>query len=145
LPFSVATNSVLPDQFSVSGAERPNLVPGVSLIPPGGQTALDWINAAAFTTPAAGMFGGAGHILVRAPGLWQVDSALSKTLAIRERWSLQLRAEGFDVLNREQYGSPQANLSSPLTFGVITTPVNQGATGSGTPRQFQLAARFSFQ
>jgi hypothetical protein len=147
LPVNVVitrANSALPDQFSVSGAERPNLVPGISLIPPGGQTALDWINAAAFTTPAAGTFGNAGRNLVRAPGLWQIDSALSKTFAIREQWSLQLRAEGFNVLNRAQYGSPQANLSSPLTFGVITTPVNQGATGSGTPRQFQLAARLSF-
>jgi hypothetical protein len=26
---------------------------------------------------------------------------------------------------------------------VITTPVNQGATGSGTPRHFQFALRFS--
>lgn len=52
--------------------------------------------------------------------------------------------EAFNVFNRAQFGNPQANLSSPLSFGVITTPVNQGATGSGTPRQFQLALRLSF-
>jgi hypothetical protein len=52
--------------------------------------------------------------------------------------------EAFNVFNRAQFGSPQANLFSPLSFGEITTPVNQGATGSGTPRQFQLALRISF-
>lgn len=137
-------NSALPDQYSVSGEERPNLVPGVSLIPPGGQTPTDWINPAAFAIPAPGTFGNAGRNLVRAPGLWQADVALAKTISLTERVGLQFRAEAFNVFNRAQYGAPQANLSSPLSFGVITTPVNQGATGSGTPRQFQLALRLSF-
>jgi len=147
LPVNVVinrANAALPDLYSVSGSERPNLAPGVSLIPPGGQTPRDWINAAAFSIPAAGAFGDAGRNLVRAPGLWQVDAALSKTVRLRERVSLQIRAEAFNVFNRAQYGSPPGNLSSPLSFGVITTPVNPGATGSGTPRQFQLAVRLSF-
>lgn len=147
LPVNVVisrSNAVLPDLFSVSGSERPDLVPGVSLTPPGGRTPTDWINPAAFAVPASGTFGDAGRNLVRAPGLWQVDSALSKTISLTERLGVQFRAEVFNLFNRAQYGSPQANLSSPLSFGVITTPVNQGATGSGTPRQFQLALRFSF-
>jgi hypothetical protein len=147
LPVNVVmnrSNSALPDQFSVSGSERPNLVPGVPLTPPGGATPTDWINAAAFSVPANGTFGDAGRNLVRAPGLWQLDTALSKTVSVTERVGLQLRAEVFNLFNRAQYGSPNANLSSPLIFGVITTPVNQGATGSGTPRQFQLALRVSF-
>ncbi len=135
-------NSALPDQFSVS--ERPDLVPGQSLIPPGGQSPGRWINPAAFAIPAPATYGNAGRNLVRAPGLWQADAALSKTLAIRERLSLQLRIEGFNIFNRAQYGAPNANLSSPLSFGTITTLVNAGATGSGTPRQFQLAARLTF-
>lgn len=137
-------NSALPDQFAVSGEERPDLVPGVSLIPPGGQTPNDWINPAAFAVPAPGTFGNAGRNLVRAPGLWQVDTALVKAITLNERAVLQCRIETFNVFNRAQYGSPQANLSTPLTFGVITTPVNQGATGTGTPRQFQLALRLFF-
>jgi hypothetical protein len=129
LPVNVVltrANSALPDQYSVSGSEN------------------QWINPAAFSTPANGTFGNAGRNLVRAPGLWQVDSALMKRVSITERVALQLRVEAFNVFNRAQFGSPQANLSSPLSFGAITTPVNQGATGSGTPRQFQLALRLSF-
>jgi len=147
LPVNVVinrSNSALPDLFAVSGSERPNLVAGVPLIPPGGQTAQQWINPAAFSVPPAGTFGDAGRNLVRASGLWQVDAALAKTIGFTERLGLQFRAEAFNLFNRAQYGSPQANLSSPLSFGVITTPVNQGATGSGTPRQFQLALRLSF-
>ena len=146
LPVNVTltrANSALPDQYSVSNSERPNVVPGASLIP-AGQNPNRWINAAAFAVPAAGTFGNAGRNLVRAPGLWQLDAALSKRLVLTERFTLQCRAEAFNVLNRAQFGSPQAVLSSPLSFGVITTPVNQGATGSGTPRQFQLALRLSF-
>jgi hypothetical protein len=147
LPVNVVlnrANGALPDLFAVAGSERPNLVPGVSLKPAGGQTPGNWINAAAFTVPAPGSFGNAGRNLVRAPGLWQVDTALSKTAGLGERAGLQLRAEVFNLFNRAQFGSPQANLSSPLSFGVITTPVNAGATGSGTPRQFQMALRLFF-
>jgi hypothetical protein len=146
LPVNVVVNranSVLPDQYSVSGSERPDLVPGVSLTP-AGQSPNHWINSAAFAIPAAGAFGDAGRNLIRAPGLWQTDAALTKSVLLTERFRLQFRAEAFNVFNRAQYGSPQASLSSPLSFGVITVPVNQGATGSGTPRQFQLALRASF-
>lgn len=117
---------------------------GVSLIPARGQTPNNWINSAAFTTPVAGTYGDAGRNLVRAPGLWQVDMAMAKKVPVTERLGAEFRVEAFNVLNRAQFGIPQANLSSPLSFGVITTPVNQGATESGTPRQFQLALRLSF-
>ena len=147
LPVNVVINrknSTLPDQYSVSGSERPDLVPGVSLIPAGGQTPNNWINPAAFTTPAPGTYGDAGRNLVRAPGLWQVDLAMAKKVSLTDKLGMQFRVEAFNVFNRAQFGSPQANLSSPLSFGVITTPVNQGATGSGTPREFQFALRFLF-
>ncbi len=147
LPVNVVitrSNSVLPDRYSVSSVERPDLVSGVSLIPAAGQTPNNWINAAAFTTPASGTYGDAGRNLARAPGLWQTDLAMAKKVAVSERLAMEFRADAFNVFNRAQFGSPSANLSSPLSFGVITTLVNSSATGSGTPRQFQLALRLSF-
>jgi hypothetical protein len=87
LPVNVVitrSNSALPDQYSVAGSERPNLVPGVSLSPQEGQTPNDWINAAAFATPAAGTYGDAGRNLVRGPGLWQIDAALARTFSLSE-------------------------------------------------------------
>ncbi len=147
LPVNVVidrTNASVPGGYAVAGSERPNLVPGVSLVPAGGQSTGLWINPAAFTVPANGTFGNAGRNLVRAPDLWQVDLAIARVIALSERMRIQLRAEAFNVFNRAEYGSPLADASNTLNFGQINTPVNQGATGSGTPRQFQFALRLIF-
>jgi hypothetical protein len=124
--------------------QRPNLVPGVSLIPPGGQTANSWINPAAFAVPAPGQWGDAGRNLVRAPGIWQLDASVSRAVRLKGEESLEFRAEAFNVFNRAQLGEPGTNLSAPASFGVISQPLNPGATGTGTPRQFQLVVRFGF-
>jgi hypothetical protein len=132
----------LPDGNSVN--QRPNVVGGVSLIPAAGQTVNNWINAAAFAVPAKGLWGNAGRNLVRGPGLWQADIGLSRHFPLREKLSMDFRAELFNVFNRAQYGDPQANLSSPATFGQITTAYNTGPTGTGTPREVQFSIKLLF-
>jgi Carboxypeptidase regulatory-like domain/TonB dependent receptor len=132
----------LPDGNSVS--QRPDVVAGVSLIPSGGQTVNNWINAAAFAVPAKGTWGNAGRNLVRGPGLWQADVGLSRHFPVHEKLGVEFRAELFNIFNRAQYGDPQANLSSPATFGQITTAYNTGPTGTGTPRQLQLMIKLLF-
>jgi hypothetical protein len=139
-----SANAVVPGGYSVPSSERPDLIPGVSLIPAGGQTPNNWINLAAFAAPAPGTFGNLGRNAFRGPDLWQVDASLAKRINITERMGIQLRAEVFNLFNRAQYGNPLADISSPLNFGQITTPVNQNATGSGTPREIQLAVRVTF-
>jgi hypothetical protein len=137
------TSSALPD--GNAGNQRPNVVPGVSLIPAGGSTPSQWINPTAFSVPEPQTWGNAGRNLLRGPDLWQVDTAASRRLAVRERLALELRGECFNLLNRAQFGNPAANISSPSSFGRITSLVNTtGPTGSGTPRQFQLALRAIF-
>ncbi len=146
LPVNVTidrANSTVPGGYSVSGSERPDLYAGVP-VSPVIQTVSNWINAAAFSTPAAGTFGNLGRNALSGPGLWQADLALAKRVAFTERIGLQFRAEVFNVFNRGQYGQPNANLSTQGNFGVITTTVNEGATGSGTPRQIQLGVRILF-
>jgi hypothetical protein len=135
--------SALPDGNPTS-PPRPDLVPGVSLLPPGGQTPTAWINPAAFAIPVNGTWGNAGRNLVRAPGLWQIDTALTKHNQISERMGIEFRAEAFNLLNHSQLGLPNANFSALGSFGRITQPLNPGATGTGTPRQFQLMLRLSF-
>ncbi len=57
---------------------------------------------------------------------------MNPTLAksdLPKRIGMQLRVEAFNMFNRAQFGALQASLSMP--------------PGSGTPRQFQLALRFS--
>ncbi|MGC2660603.1 MAG: TonB-dependent receptor [Bryobacteraceae bacterium] len=146
LPVNVTinrSNSSVPGGYSVGSSERPDIYTGVSALP-AVQTPNTWINTAAFYTPANGTFGDLGRNALSGPGLWQMDAALSKRVAFTERLGLQFRAEAFNVFNRAQYGQPNANLSTPGNFGVITTTVNEGATGSGTPRQIQLGLRIIF-
>ena len=137
------SNQSVPGLFAISGAERPNYVPGASLVPAGGSTPKDWINIAAFSTPAAGTFGNLGRNAFRAPRISQLDLGLSKYVSLTERISLRLRADAFNVLNRAQFGAPNADVSS-ANFGIITNTISNYATGRGTPREFQLSAKFAF-
>ncbi len=133
----------LPDQNATS-TQRPDVVPGVSLTPPGGSTPWQWINPAAFKVPGPGQWGNAGRDILRGPGQFQIDAGLTKRTQIFEAVNMEIRVEAFNVLNKPQYAAPQSNLSSPGNFGRITSVMNTGATGSGTPRQFQLAVRMNF-
>jgi hypothetical protein len=145
LPVNITVDrsaSVMPDGNSAN--QRPNYVAGALLTPAAGSTPLLWINPAAFTTPAARTWGNLGRNAFRGPALWQADAAIQRRFAVRERVALELRGECFNLLNRAQYANPLADISAPSTFGRITSVVNTGPTGSGTPRQFEVAARFVF-
>ena len=137
------SNSAVPGLFSISGEERPNYVSGVSLTPTGGSNPNDWINAAAFATPASQTFGNLGRNAFRAPGLTQIDMGLSKFISVTERVRLRFRADLFNVLNRAQYGAPNADISAS-NFGTITSTVSNYASGRGTPRELQLSAKIIF-
>jgi len=137
------SNGSVPGLYSISGEERPNYVSGVSLTPAGGSTPANWINAAAFSTPASQTFGNLGQNAFRAPGISQLDLGLSKYVSITERMSIRLRADAFNVFNRAQFGAPNADVSAS-NFGIITTTISNYATGRGTPREFQLSAKIIF-
>jgi hypothetical protein len=129
-----------------SGTQRPDLVPGVSLTPPGGRNGGEWFNPKAFQTPA-GEFGDAPRNLLRGPGTWQVDLGAGKQISLWERWALEFRAEFFNAFNHPQLGPPQATYGAS-GFGSIqqtvntTTPITP--VGSGTPREMQFALRLEF-
>jgi hypothetical protein len=133
--------TVMPDGNNTS--QRPNVVAGQSLIPPGGQTITGWINPAAFSIPANGTWGNAGKNIVQGPGLFQIDAALSRSIKITERTSAMLRMEVFNLFNHPDLGNPNTNFSSPL-FGQITSVANTTPIGTGSARSIQLAARFTF-
>lgn len=124
-------------------AQRPNLVPGVPLYLDYGATSR-WINPAAFAVPAVGTWGNFGRNVLRAPGLFQIDTALSKKTRLAERSNLDFGVQLFNILNHPQLGNPAANISSTSNFGRITTPINNSPIGAGTPRQIQLFLRLAF-
>ena len=66
--------------------------------------------------------------------------ALAKTfaLAAENKRELDVRLEGFNVMNRVLFGTPNTNLSAtPGTFGLVTSQAN-------APRSLQLALKFVF-
>jgi hypothetical protein len=76
--------------------------------------------------------------------LQQVDLSLAKRLLLGEKTWLEVRAEGFNVVNRAQYGDPTGDFSVVSQFGVIQSTINTTPVGTGTPRQIQLAVRLFF-
>jgi hypothetical protein len=116
--------------------QRPDLVPGVSMIPAGGQTITQWWNIAAFAVPAKNTWGTAGRFLGRAPGYYEMDAALEKKFSIREHSSANFRAEAFNLLNHHIWGSPAAAVTTPATFGRVTS--------SSNPRKLQVMFRLDF-
>jgi hypothetical protein len=150
-------NVLLPSSYVApdgnSSTQRPNLVPGVSLTPPGGRSVRGWINPAAFALPG-GEFGDAPRNLLRGPGTWQIDIGAAKTFALAEHMQLEFRAEFYNIFNHPQLGQPQSTFSpsNPTGFGSIINTVNLNTAivspitpvGSGTPREIQFALRLDF-
>jgi hypothetical protein len=131
-----------------TGSQRPDLVPGVSIYAPN-QTINNWFNPAAFAIPAPGTWGNLGRYIARGPGYYEIDTALQKKFPIGERLNLTFRAEAFNLLNHPVYASPSGSIgSNPLapsaSFGRITSILNTGAVGTGTPRRIQFALRLDF-
>jgi hypothetical protein len=124
-------------------SQRPNLIPGALLTPPGGRKIGLWINPAAFSLVTGSGYGDAPRNIGRGPGLWQADLGLSKRIPITERLQMQFRSEFFNVFNRAQYGLPLSDLSAS-TFGQIVGTVNTGPVGTGTPREIQFTLRTEF-
>jgi Carboxypeptidase regulatory-like domain/TonB dependent receptor-like, beta-barrel len=144
------------------GAQRPNLVPGVSpyctpkrVSPYFTSAGNCWINSAAFSLPGGGLdangnepgaFGNEGVNNLEGPGFFDVDFALSRRFPITERQSLEIRWETFNVENR-------VNLVNPGTAGISAVGTNNLTLGTPTfgmissdvaPRIMQFAIKYYF-
>jgi hypothetical protein len=99
-----------------------------------------WFNPAAFLAPPnnSGFYGNLGRDTLIGPGLATWDFSLMKDTPIRERLTLQFRAEFFNVLNRANFNTPNAVVFTPAgvspTAGVITST-------STTSRQIQFGLK----
>ena len=96
---------------------------------------MDYLNRAAFAQPAIGGFGNVGKGMLRGPNLMNVDAGVFKSIPLRERVELQLRAEFFNFFNRVNLSNP-ASAVNGTTFGTIRA--------AGQPRIGQVALKLSF-
>jgi hypothetical protein len=144
LPINVTedrSSSSVATGYTISA--RPNIIPGVSLTPPGGRRIGFWINPAAFSLVTSSGYGNAPRNIGRGPNLWQADFGLSKRIPVTQKLQVQFRTEFFNIFNRAQYGLPLSDLSAS-NFGQIVGAVNTGPVGTGTPREIQFALRVEF-
>lgn len=106
-----------------------------------------WLNPAAFAVPALGTTSQMNYGNVYGPGSIQVNVALSRTFQVREKQSLQFRAEAFNLPNLMNPSNPVTARNSAL-FGVIQSDISGTASIIGTTggdyRVVQLAAKYVF-
>jgi hypothetical protein len=98
---------------------------------------LSYFDVTAFTVPAPFTLGNSSRTLpdARTPGRVNYDLNLSKRFVIKEPWTLQFRADAFNLTNTPYFGLPGINLGS-TNFGAIST-----ASGE---RQLQFALKLIF-
>ena len=86
-----------------------------------------WFNPAAFLAPPnnSGFYGNLGRDTLIGPGLGTWDLSFLKNTQLRERFTLQFRAELFNLLNRANLSAPNAITFTPSgtspTAGLITS------------------------
>ena len=102
--------------------------------PYGDGTAGNYLNRAAFTSPAAGTYSPLKPFTVLNPSLFQNDIALTRSFRLGTR-TLQARWEVFNVINYVNLNAPVTALNN-AAFGQIQT--------AGDPRIMQLALKFEF-
>ena len=87
--------------------------------------------------PATAPFGNAGRNIARGYAYYQLSGGVQKEVRLpyRERLTLQIRAEAFNVLNKTNFGAPNGDRSSGA-FATIRS--------ASPARQLQFALRLAF-
>lgn len=160
----VRTTAVVntPGGGNTRNVRRPNVVPGVN---PYLKVGRQFLNPAAFSTPAPGTFGNSRRNDYSGPNLTQLDLTLSKRFSVTERVGVEFHADTYNVLNHPNYANPgtvRLNQTLATTVGTGSapgTPFTQAGAGSafgllsntvgnqvgiGANRQIQLSLRAIF-
>ncbi|HKE07857.1 MAG TPA: TonB-dependent receptor [Candidatus Acidoferrum sp.] len=156
-PIGIITSNDTSGTFNFH--QRPNVVPGVDPILPHWSPTTGYLNPLAFAQPADGTFGDLGRNQIFGPGFWDYDFSVSKNFPLRDRLSLQFRAEFFNIFNHPNFALPSNSIvpginadgsvnNSAGPAGTIsqTPDVAQGnpGLGGGGPRVMQFGLRLQF-
>ena len=126
--------------------QRPNLLlPNRVYLDKSGRPGTQYLNPAAFGSPAPGALGNLGRVTLSLPLTWQFDVALARSFRVREEHSIEFRAEAFNVLNSFRAGVPPG---APNTVSVVDTNLTSAQFGkilnSLEPRVMQFALKYLF-
>jgi cell division septation protein DedD len=115
----------------VTGTIRPNLT-GASV---DNAPAGFFLNAAAYSAPAAGEWGDAGRDSISGPAQFSLNASLGRTFRLNSRLNGDWRMDATNVLNNVTFTSWNTTVTSPL-FGL--------ANGANTMRKLQMSFRVRF-
>ncbi len=135
LPFSVDSPQTMNDDINGSHANYIT-TNGPAALPSDKRSIDGWFNTAAFVTPPAYTWGNSGYNVLRGPSWSEVELALQKTFAVRERYRITFRGEAENALNKVNLGQPSATTDTPA-FGTIRSL-------GGDPREMQMVLKVAF-
>jgi len=139
--------------------QRPNVVAGQPVILSNWSPTTGYLNPYAFAQPADGTFGDLGRDQIYGPGFRNLDFSATKNFQFREHYTLQFRAEFFNIFNHPNFALPSnvlnpginadgtKNLNAGPAGSITQTPdVAQGnpGLGGGGPRVMQFGVRLQF-
>src|SRR6185312_7697377 len=81
-------------------------------------TIFNFFNAAAFSTPASGVYGDAARNLIIGPGGHQLNGTLVRTIPLAGNRALTLQINAINLLNTVQWTTLDTDINSP-TFGHV--------------------------
>jgi hypothetical protein len=136
------------------GTDGPRaLITGKPVLPHGDRHALRYFNTASIALPpintpgANGQYsnfvGNAGKVVFRGPGTNNWDMTLLKNIVFRERATLQIRGEFFNVFNHPSFNNVDNN-AVYTTSGEQTNSSFGRVNNDNGPRVIQLAGKISF-
>jgi len=103
---------------------------------------VNWLNPQAFALPALGTFGNIGKGSLRMPGLWNWDMTMAKSFLIKERVSVQFRADFFNVFNHTNFGTGAT--SNTLTAFTVAGAGFGTIRAARDPRIGQMSLKVTF-
>lgn len=141
-PFNITTSSDTTgtDEY----VQRPNLVGNATGSYMKEKVNASWLNPDAFAEPAAGTFGTLRRNAYYGPGYGDVDLSVFKNTAIKERVTVQFRAEMFNLFNRTNFAPPSSISNNFVLNDTIGDYNGAPGIGAGEPFNTQLALKVIF-
>ncbi len=135
-PFSIAAGR--DNSLTGIGRDRADFLGGEPQLSYGRSRAdmiNQWFDTSLFAFNREGTFGNSGRNNLRGPRFFNADFSAVKNTVIAEKYTVQFRAEFFNIFNTVRLNAPNANRSA-AQFGRITSAAD--------PRILQFALKFAF-
>jgi hypothetical protein len=139
------------NQLGFGAGSRPSTTGQSPALPSSQQTTKEWFNTSSFFVPAPYTFGNLGPYLpyLRGPGTDSWNASFFKDTRIKEKATLEFRAEFYNFFNHPLWGPPGTTVGTP-TFGVVSGKTGPSSTATNATvsttnnRVGQLALKIIF-